>query len=508
MKPAYLYGVTEEKVKPEFSMEACLSGEYQLAYNDWFDNNFFLKNDLTKLHNQFKYSIFNTSANKNVVVGKENVLFEPSYIKEYLGLAPTATEEYLKRLVDNIKEIQEISIAANKPFVLIITPSKANFYSEYIPDKYYYAVNNEDNQVSRAYDIFKRLLDVNEIKYFDTIPFLKEEQKQDTIPIFPNTGTHWNEVSAVKSLNEIISYINSEYNTTLSTVEFIDIKKGQEPMSGMDADIYNLMNIIKGRKDATYYLPIINNSTVNSEYNLFLEGGSFCYQLLQYLPKVFNKIDYIYYNMVINEYSENRIEMPEGTKEEHLDEVLKNKDIICLEVNEEAIGSMGQGFVEALAQYLREKGFPPKEYIKAFDPNGEDEDLVSYTKGIYGREYFEGVDRYMHWINQEAEIELQDERIKEKGVLIEFNAEETYLGLVNDEEKYIEIYINSVLVRKEVIHGGLNQIHISMQELPESIDSKYEIKLINNAGFNPAKHLGTTDDRQISLMLAYVGIGI
>ena len=69
--------------KPLFNGEKFFNGNFQIEYENWWNNNFALHGFMTKTYNQIRYDVFSLSER---IIGKNHNIFEESYINEYLGL--------------------------------------------------------------------------------------------------------------------------------------------------------------------------------------------------------------------------------------------------------------------------------------------------------------------------------------------------------------------------------------------------------------------------------------
>ena len=67
------------------TVDGWLSGNYQLTHQDYIDQNIGFRNVLVRTYNQMHYSLFDNARANQVVVGKDNYLYEENYIKAHLG---------------------------------------------------------------------------------------------------------------------------------------------------------------------------------------------------------------------------------------------------------------------------------------------------------------------------------------------------------------------------------------------------------------------------------------
>lgn len=354
-----LVGVTINHEKPQYGVETYIDGSYQQQFEQYYSQNFPNRNNIIKDYNQFKYSLFKKGS---VVIGKENYLFEEGYITEYLGIDSNNSEEKIKELVNDLKVINDICQENDKEFYIIVTPSKADYYSEYIPDRYLKMVEKNEEYI-RNYNIFLELLNGTDINYFNSCTYIDEIRDEIQTPLFYKTGTHWSFVTAAHALSNAIDYINDTSDLNLKELNVIGIEEGEKPFFYEDIDIYNLLNIKNGEMENTYHAPKIevNDEGITNIPKLFMQGGSFSWQLLFFMNEnnIFNDIDFMFYQQFIRDYKNNQdIGISNGqVDKEMLDELLDDKDVIILEVNQQAVGSMGSGFPKVLKEYLEMFGF-------------------------------------------------------------------------------------------------------------------------------------------------------
>lgn len=350
-KDSKLAGVVEEIPKPTYTLKSYLKGEYQQNYDNYYAQNFSCRRTIIRSYNQLRYDLFDKGSS---IIGKEDYLFSEPYIEEYLGLDEEVTQEYLDNLIENLKVIKQKCKEKNKEMYIIITPSKADYLSEYIPDKYY---KMQDKERARCYDILTKEFQNLDIKYFDSYKFLKESQI--TEPVFYKAGIHWSYVAAANSLSEFVKYINNTSNLDLKEFKVNGSEKASEPYHDEDKDIYNLLNIFKGNIEEEYYEPILNfETTEKPDKKMFMQGGSFSWTILEYMKKdIFRDIDFMFYRNFIKSYDEKgntkeeKLENNE-VSDEKLEELIEDKDIILLEINQEQMRNWNNDLIKILREHL------------------------------------------------------------------------------------------------------------------------------------------------------------
>ncbi|KPU43693.1 hypothetical protein OXPF_31350 [Oxobacter pfennigii] len=353
-----LSGVINTTKRDNLSWDKYWTGEYQKNFSEWFMQSFPHRNNIIRSYSQFKYSVFGKSPNSSVVIGKDNTLYGSGDIDEYLQLRPIASDEYLNILIDDIKYINNFCDLNDIIFFLLITPSKADIYPERIPDKYYFMapVNKKDS----AYLRFIALLENNDIGYFDSAKYLKENRDKIKYPLFATTGVHWNYIASAYAASGFFESMYERTGIRLKKMVVTGVDEVESPVAP-DTDLLDLMNLYKGTMDTKYYYPRISftESPNTVKPNLFIRGGSFNNEILDIIgdKDVFSNIDFMFYNVAVRSFPSGYYEIDNEFKNVNFGELLKNKDMIIIEVNQEAIGSMRTGFMEYFVKWIENGGF-------------------------------------------------------------------------------------------------------------------------------------------------------
>ena len=214
-----LSGVTNESVIEAASVETIMNGTFQTSLNSWVENNFPGRGLLINIRSQLQYSLLNESPNNNVVIGQDKYLFEPGYIHSELGIT-TADPHYFPELINKLEALQDMLNEAGKEVYVFITPSKAYFCQDKIPN--YYSRLGTDT--TNNYEMFIPYLQQSDLHYFDSRAFIETFDQNENLnaPVFYPTGIHWSYsygYSASKALSE---YISAQSKWDLSTLTFTE----------------------------------------------------------------------------------------------------------------------------------------------------------------------------------------------------------------------------------------------------------------------------------------------
>lgn len=320
-------------------------GSWQAGLGEYLEKNLKIREVLIPVRNQIMYSLFRTSPNSNIVIGKNNNLFEEEYICFESQIYGAMSPEDVEALVNKLEIINKQLVDKGKNLFIFITPSKAEIYPEDMPSSY---INIAPEQKGEStYQLFMNALNGTDIPFYDSTIDVREMKETSEFDVFPRTGTHWSVVTAAVCAEKLADSMEEQLGINLpeSEVDYELCKAPVEP----DADIYNLLNLL-GKPEEEYYKPVVRIVDENKEnHTIFARGGSFMGASVRSL---------IQREYFLNSYYlENTFATcPEGTYSGIFDsydmlsirEMIEDSDIILLEVNEEAIPRMSFGLIDYL----------------------------------------------------------------------------------------------------------------------------------------------------------------
>lgn len=359
-KSVTLSGVVVSENVQKATIENVMKGTYQTSLNTWVENNFPGRNLLIKLRSQFMYTCLNETPNKNVVIGKDKYLFEPVYIYSELGIRRVADEQYFVELIDKLEKLQSVLSEDGKELYIFITPSKAYFCGDKIPEYFYdMEINNENN-----YELFSKYIAGSSLKYFDAHVFIQNYSgEQLNAPVYYPTGIHWSSswgMSAAKAFSEYISE-NSKWQLSESTLTEAKVLSPEWP----DTDLYQSLNLIVAPTNIPYYSAELSVIEEHDKPNVFLRGGSFMGQSLNGLVRagIFSEDVHFENNYYFTDNYSSQKTLSAFDAYDEMDDLpmlLSKSDIIILEVNEANIDNMSWGFVELLLEHPEYLKYPER----------------------------------------------------------------------------------------------------------------------------------------------------
>lgn len=346
-----LFGVETAASPPVLSFSAVKTGEYQKQFEIWFDQNFGLREYFVKTDNQIFYSVFReTPPQSSISVGRKGYLYENDYINEYLNFIPPRTPADLEYEVKEMQALQQALNNRGVTFLLLISPSKASIYPEYIPQRMKAMQTNH----LRNYDMLIPLLDKYQINYVDGHQITQDNKETSGFEMFPQGGTHWNYLAAYYSAKQAVDRMEQLTARDMIDLELAAINVDEVP-TGSDRDLAELLNLWHPPVSYTAVHPQITTNPQGNEHrpSILIEGGSFSNHLIDIIGtnQVFSTLDYYFYYNYHNFYQDNSI--PQGigylNRVDWENEVFAH-DIIIVEMNEQTINQFSKGFIhDALA---------------------------------------------------------------------------------------------------------------------------------------------------------------
>lgn len=285
------YDTTQEKIKS-------LISNFENKYNE----NISCKRTLAKITNILDYKLFHKIDSRAALMGTNNWLFyktdyDGKPIEDYKG-TNLYTDEQIKEIINNLKNVQDKFNSENIKFYVMIPPNKEQIYSQYMPPDVE-VVNKE-----KKADILVKKLKENGINMLD--PKQELLDLKDSAKLYYRNDTHWNNLGAFIATQHINSAILGER-------EEFDINKVIDQGIAKKCDLLNILELSNYNDDIEYNYLCKNNDTkveyelinekidsyksnVDNKDNIFVIGDSFRWALQEWLPKYYSQVNFIHRN--------------------------------------------------------------------------------------------------------------------------------------------------------------------------------------------------------------------
>lgn len=340
VKEKPLNGVLIEQEFPRFSFHDWFSSKYQPQLNTYFVQHFGFRPFLTRLYNQIDFILFKKATAFQVVVGKNDYLFEKWFIDEYYGskyFDIGKIDLNINRLSKLRNELKE----CKTELLVLLVPGKSYIYPEHIP-----SYLQKEKKVS-IYETYSREFQLSDIPYIDLNNWFMRMKDTVPFPLFPKTGTHWSGYGSGLIMDSIIKKVEQICDIEMDHF-FIDEYKLVSP----DNDLEKLMNLFTSISNDSIVYPIIKirEGISTRKPNIIVIGDSFFWTLGRlHFSRVFRDFQFWYYYKTVFNGNDESLE-----KVEEIDifSRIALADIVIIMQTTTALDDLGWGCIDGLDNAL------------------------------------------------------------------------------------------------------------------------------------------------------------
>lgn len=284
---------------PELTWASWTDGSFQEIADSMLNESIGFHPQLVRLHNQLQWSLFGRFRTRDIIVGKENYLFEKSYIEAYQGKDFRGVE-HLDKVVNNLRVINDTLAAKGIDLAVIIAPSKAAYFPEFIPDSFKTAPPGPTN-----YSYYTRELRNAGITVHDFDSLFRSMKDTTTYPLYPKAGIHWSYYGAYLAADSLMNYLRETHEAKLPEL-VLDSIIWSEQNFRTDMDIGQAFNLMYQPDVFPMAYPIFHygKDPARDTVSVLTIGDSFFFTLLSLNLSYygFGKGEFWYYNHDVISY--------------------------------------------------------------------------------------------------------------------------------------------------------------------------------------------------------------
>lgn len=349
-----LKGTVTKVEKPTVSLESWLSGDYQMKEEDYINNNFGFRTSFVRLHNQLDYWLFGKINAKNVLLGKDDYLYEYSYIREYLG-RNFLGKDSIDQMVAKLKSVSDSLSVRGTDLVVLFAAGKASYYPEYFPD----SLPPESKTISN-YDYFSKAIDSAGILNIDFNSWFVRMKDTSRYPLYTKGGIHWSKYGEYLVADSLIKYVESIRGVRLPRYKLESIEVSSYPKY-RDNDIGEGMNLIFQNSTLTKAYPklSIDSTGVDVPVKAMIVADSYYWELynMGLSRDIFDNGQFWYYNKKIFSQQPGWATLP--VKETDIRSEVEKNDIVFILQTEATLYRFGFGFVDKEYELYAQKDYKP-----------------------------------------------------------------------------------------------------------------------------------------------------
>ena len=348
-----LAGVEPTAARPAAGFSAWWNGTLQSAFDAWINQHVGFRGFLVRTANQLNFTLFRElplHGGTQVRMGRAGMLFEKPYVDAYNANGKKRRGDF-PNISASTRRLQDRLAADGIAFLLVIAPSKAEIYPEFLP-----ADADLAGRPSRRsnYQYIVEYLRQDGVNLVDAHElFLQWKAAPGTPRLFANGGTHWNDYGAARVVEEILRRLRELTGKDLPTVKIAGAVTNRT-IVGQDNDLGELVNLWSGRPLAGPQVhPVVETQAGGYLPDVLLVGDSFGNTLTGFMDRhaLYRRRDtYYYYNRHYSYPAGTDAALDKGRLD--LLEELRGRDAVVVEVDEYWLPRIGFGFVrDALNAY-------------------------------------------------------------------------------------------------------------------------------------------------------------
>ncbi len=222
-----------------------------------------------RLYNQVLFSTFKTSGTFNVVIGKDDYIFDKTYIEAYLG-ADFIGEQRIEYTTDELALFQKVLQHFDKDLIVCFVPGKASFY----PDKFPSFYDNQEKRPKTNLSEYISALKRKNIRYIDLSSFLLGRADTSVYNLYPKNGIHLSTFGTVLAADSLVKYIADVTQHDIPKVLMDSLYQTQIPQF-YDDDIQQSLNLLFPLEKEELTYPAIKYTNGKDKLKVTTIGDSF-----------------------------------------------------------------------------------------------------------------------------------------------------------------------------------------------------------------------------------------
>lgn len=357
VKTSKLHGAIKKVSMPELRINNWFSEEFQSGTEKYLARNFGFVNWVIKIENQIQFTFYHKAKANGVIIGKENYLYEKSYIDAYYGndfLGKQKIDEQFEKLIRLRDTLDHYGVK----ILIVYAPGKASFYPEFIPDN----LREIKKQTNLEYNL--KLADSLNIDYIDMSNWFISMKDTSRYSLYPKTGIHYSFYGARLVIDTILSYCTKKYGFNLPEISWSEVRL-TDKLHNTDRDIERGMNLIFNLDNFKMpYQDIKIGKQSDSTAKMIVVADSYYWQLqgMGITDKVFRDGQFWFYN---NQIFPKRKDNKKWVKDINLKDEILDQNLILLLCTEPVLKRQYWDFInKAYDAFFNPKKDTYKEKIK------------------------------------------------------------------------------------------------------------------------------------------------
>jgi len=279
------------------------SAKFQESVERWAGAAIGFRNQFIRMHSRINWELFGVppKAVELVVVGRNQQLYEAHYVDEYCTGRTARTfdlppDQRIEWLAATIAAVRDEFVHRNKPFAVLISPTKPAVYPEDLPPQRCKA----GEAPGRLYHRLLPLLRQRGIPMVDGAASTRALKAQSETPVFNRYGTHWNLLGAHPASRDLLAALARIAGLPPPALEIASMRLSGEPiansndlalMMGLETRLIDPQTphpqfaVRNGEPVKNWQVAIVGGSFVNQPFHIYQTTGVFA-RMIHYWPTI------------------------------------------------------------------------------------------------------------------------------------------------------------------------------------------------------------------------------
>lgn len=259
------------------STKSWWNGDYQEYKEAALKRNLKIRPFAVRVNNQLHYDLLDYIGTNGVIEGKDGYLFQPSYIRDFIGLSFIGEEE-IETQTKKLKYISQVlKEKSNTDVIVAIALDKVLYFKDKVPEEF-----DISNPSRTNYKAFLEHFTKNDIKFIDFNKYFLSQKEISPHPLATKHGIHWSLYGGMLAADSMLNYVGRLKGKEINEINKTQLVESNVPRK-QDNDIGKSINLYRDLETQTYsyfddHLPQ-PDSVNNYRPNIVLIGDSFCWTI-------------------------------------------------------------------------------------------------------------------------------------------------------------------------------------------------------------------------------------
>lgn len=174
-------------------------------YGDYFSKKFAFRRQLVALNSLIYASLFNTSVQDGVYIGKKGYMFYKDSIDSFMSSRPM--EDYaVEAAAYNLAVIQKFAEKRGRKFIFTIAPNKNSLYPQFMPNRF------KAPHIKRDAERLESALKKRKVNYCNLFHIFGKHKSV----YYHKTDSHWNNFGAAMAQHALLKVLDKKHRNFTS----------------------------------------------------------------------------------------------------------------------------------------------------------------------------------------------------------------------------------------------------------------------------------------------------